>query len=265
MMKRFTLWPLLLGTVLCLGAITAQSEVASGDYSLSFDGNVAIWDISGSYSEDLDDMAMHFTINVDPTGKFAGTGYVDYQIGWDSLYADLTFSGTIKSAGNVVRVGMTMKMDGSGHVEGYDVKFKATAKETLEIDTASQYMVGTISGKVSVEVPGVGKASQPIPTTTMETRLPEDMDGGWDLTLHVAPTGTKYAGTAAVELSNERVIPFALSGAYSAKKNSTKLSLKGIDLNRCMSLSLAAAVTNAQFRVQSGKGKVLGQSITLQP
>jgi hypothetical protein len=66
-------------------------------------------------------------------------------------------------------------------------------------------------------------------------------------------------------LSNERVIPFALSGAYSAKKNSTKLSLKGIGLDRCMSMSLAAAVTNAQFRVQSGKGKVLGQTITLQP
>jgi hypothetical protein len=32
-----------------------------------------------------------------------------------------------------------------------------------------------------------------------------------------------------------------------------------------MSMSLAAAVTNAQFRVQSGKGKVLGQTITLQP
>jgi hypothetical protein len=45
--------------------------------------------------------------------------------------------------------------------------------------------------------------------------------------------------------------------------NTSKLTLKGVDLNRSMSLSLGAVVTNAQFHLQTAKGKVLGQTIVL--
>jgi hypothetical protein len=264
-MKRvmFGLFSLLV--LLQLGVANARAEELSGDYTVSFNGAVNVWDISGTYDVDLDGLKLGYTVEVDPAGKFQGQGYMSFHEGWDYLDGTLFFSGSIKSVGDVTSIVMNMKLTGSGVVSGYSATFKATMKETMEIDTANKTMVGTASGKISVAVPGVGKQSMPLEKITVEDDLPADMDGTWDVELHVAADGTKYTGTAKAELSNGRNVPFDLKGSYSAKKDTSKLALKGAGLNRGMSMNVSAVLTNAQFQVQSLKGKLLGQKVQVQP
>src|SRR2546423_12473501 len=98
----------------------ARAEIASGDYTLSFNGDVNLWDISGTYNESLGLITLNYSLNMDSSGKFTGDGSANYDDGANILNMDILFSGAVKSAGDVVRVSMKMAMAGSGVVEDPD-------------------------------------------------------------------------------------------------------------------------------------------------
>ena len=238
------------------------AEIASGTYTKEFNGELNLWDISGSYTENLEDISLSYTLNMDPSGKFTGSGSFYYDVGWSGyLSGSFTVSGSVKSAGNVTRVSLLMNIGGDGNIEGYDATFTASVKEQLEIDTGTRQMLGSASGKLTVTVPGFGKKSASIPRSVASATLPAQADGNWSLTLDIVPSGTKYAGTATVDLSNGKSFDLTLSGNYSAKKDVSKLVLKGLDRTVPISLSLKALCSSTDMSVQSLKGKGLGQKL----
>jgi len=252
--------------VLMIGtSLPLQAEIASGDYSVPFNGNVNVWDLSGATSQELGNIQLDYSLNTDAAGKLTGAGhfyYSDYDSG-DQISGSLSFNGTVRSAGSVVRVSLNIKMNGEGQVQGYYATLKATMKENLEIDELDRQLIGTARGKLTVSVAGLGKHTGSIPEIDVQAPVDPDMTGGWDLSLNLSTNRTKYSGTGAILLSNGRSFPLAASGSYSAKTDLSKLSLKGMDLNRAISLSLVTSGTNGQMVVGKLGGKVLGQKLKL--
>src|SRR6266481_3743626 len=98
----------LVGVLIIATALPLQAEMASGPYSLSFNGNVNVWDLSGTSSQELGNISLDYTLNTDPAGKLSGDGhfyYSDYESG-DYLSGPISFSGTVRSSGSVVRVNL---------------------------------------------------------------------------------------------------------------------------------------------------------------
>ena len=258
-----------IGKITCAGLAAlatlfsmARADIASGSYTVEFDGNVSIWDVSGSYSEDIGGLTIDYTLSVDPSGKITGYGSAnvsDYGVGAN---LDFNFSGTVKSSGSVTRVTLNMTAKGSGTYDVHTLSFRASMKETMEVDTVACAMTGTVSGNVSVSVQGMGKQSQKIPTTDLTLDLPVDMDGSWDLTVNTTTNGTKVTGTGQLTLSNGTTYGFSVTGSYATKTDLAKLTLKGGTANKAMSANVTANFSSAGMNVKMLKGKALGQNIT---
>src|SRR6267142_657064 len=92
-----------------------HAEIASGDYTLAFDGDINLWDVSGTYHEDMPGGigTLDYTMNSDPAGKLSGEGTAHFEDAGDYLDANFSFTGSIKSAGSVVRVSLSLKMSGT--------------------------------------------------------------------------------------------------------------------------------------------------------
>lgn len=245
----------------------ARADTASGSYTMSFADTTSLWDVSGTYTQDIGGLSVDYTLSVDPGGKITGYGSAYFGMGgYGSIDIDFDFAGTVKSSGGITRVSMNWKMSGTGSISGYAFKFGATIKSNFEIDQAACTMVGTMSGKITVSMSGYGSQSETIPTTTVELYLPDEMNGTWDLGMDLTTIGNKTTGTGQVVLSNGSVYDMTASGSYKASTDRTKLSFKGLPANRAMSVA-----TEATFHVDPGsvrdvrcailKGKALGQSL----
>ena len=248
--------------LIALLAPRSFATMADGQYKFEFNGNINIYDISGTYSEDALGIDVEYTINVDPTGHIEGQGSAHYEDGFDYLDADFTLTGSIKTSGAVTRVKITIHMAGGGVVQGYDAFFKATVKEKLEVDRGSLELVGTESGSVSVSVPGVGHRSVRIPATDVALDLPDGVDGSWTLDVGVTPEGTKFIGTGTVELSNGRTVEFTITGSYVASKDLSKLKLMATDANPGPKIKLSVTTDGFDAVLNLIKGKVLGQKFS---
>jgi hypothetical protein len=245
----------------------ARADMASGNYTMEFADTTSLWDVSGTYSQDIGGLAVDYTLSVDPGGKITGYGSANYSLGYyGSIYIDFDFAGTCKSSGGVTRVSMSWKMSGTGSISGYAFNFSASIKSNFEIDQAACTMVGTMSGKITASVSGYSQ-SVPIPTTTIVLYLPADMIGSWDLNMDLSTVGNKTTGTGKVTLSNGSVYDMTASGSYKASTNRTKLTFKGLPVNRAMSVATDATFLPAtpgyekEVRCNSLKGKALGQSL----
>lgn len=253
----------------CLSVVHA--EIASGQYSASFAGDVNLWDISGSYSNsfDLGDgeaLLYNYTLVLDPNGKISGNGSADFDFGsyGMNLNMALSFNGIVSSARGVTRVNLNMRMRGSGNVQGYDCTLTATMAQKLEIDPTNLVMVGTAGGRVGVSVRGIGSRAATLPKSEVYTPLPTGMDGTWNVTVNVTTNRNRYSGSASVMLGNGESFPFTASGTYMPRTDLSRLTLRGVAaINRAMSLSLSACCTNSQMNLKSLSGRALGQSLKL--
>ncbi len=255
----------LVAVLMIVTSLPLGAEMASGDYFVPFNGNVNVWDLSGTATQELGNIQLDYSLNTDAAGKLTGEGhfyYSDYASG-DQISGPLLFSGTVRSSGNVTRVSLNIKMNGEGQVQGSYATLKATMKENLEINELDRQLIGTARGKVTVAVTGLGRHTGSIPSIDVEAPIESDMTGNWDLSLNLSTNRTKYTGAAAITLSNGRSFPLAASGSYAAKTDLSKLSLKGMDLNRAISLSLVTSGTNGQMTVGKLSGKALGQKLRL--
>jgi hypothetical protein len=250
----------LAAAILVLATAGLRAEMGSGTYTNEFNGDVNLWDVSGTYGEDLAGLSLHYTLNMDASGKFAGQGAVSLPsfAGVNlSLNADYSFHGTVTTAGSAVRVTMAMKMKGSGEVQGTNFTFSASATEHLTPDPANRQLTGSVTGSESISIPIVHMHSTVPLRTTTQMALPAGMNGTWRLALDVSPDGNKYQGTGSVTLSNGKTIPVTVTGNYAAKTGVSRLTLKGAGIN----LSLMGLLQNGQIVVQKLNGKALGQKL----
>ena len=255
----------LCGTAIFCLVPAGRADAPSGNYSINIDAPARLYDISDTYDQDLDDLSMHYTLNVDAKGKIGGGGHASVSDGANYLNADLTFSGAMSTAGSVTRVRFSLKMAGSGEVEGHYATFSAVVTVNLEIDPTAQEMVGLASGRVSVRVPGYGSQSARLPPESFSMELPADMDGSWSVTLSevhpVTTSGRSLASTGAILLSNGNSIPFNVTGSYSPRTDQAHLTLKGTPESRGASLRLTTTSSQGAINLLSFKGKVLGQKL----
>jgi hypothetical protein len=250
----------LVAAILVLATAGLRAQMASGSYTTEFNGDVNLWDVSGTYSEDLGGLSLDYTLNMDASGKFDGQGSVSLPafFGVDlSLNADYSFHGTVNSAGTNARVTMTMKMKGGGEIQGTNFTFTASATERLTPDASNLYLTGTVTGSESISIPALHKhATAPI-RTTVQTALPAGMDGSWTLALDISPNGNRYGGTGLVTLSSGKTLPVNVTGSYAAKTGVSRLTLKGTGIN----LNLMGQFQNGQVVIQKLTGKALGQKV----
>ncbi len=261
MMKRVTVAA---AVVLALGWSASAEQIPAGTYSQSFSGTAALYDVSGTYQQDISGILLDCTFNMDSSGKFAGTGtasFDDFSSYGISGRIDADYNGTVKSANNVTRVSMNVKMKGYIEGQGTSVKFSANMRENMEVNQATGQASGTVSGTVTVSVPGHGTQTARIPPTPVSLQLPGNGNGSWNLTLNVTPAGNKYSGTGTASISGGQSHPVTVTGTYSTKAGTSKLTVKG---EKAMALTLVVSYQNGQLEVESLKGKALGQSLRTQ-
>ncbi len=249
--------------MLVFASVGSRADQASGSYTNTFTGNLSVWDLSGTYTENVEGILLNYTVNVDPSGKFTGqgtasvNGFQGYNM---NLNMDLSFNGKVTTAGNATRVTMTMKMKGGGTMEGYGITFRASANENVEVDGANRQLVGRMSGSVSVAVPSLHRhASAPF-RTTVDTALPPGATGDWTLTVNLAPNGKKYSGNASASWAGGKTVNLTATGNYVTKSDTTRLTLKG---RNAVSLAVTACCANDQMNLKRLNGKLLGQKVKL--
>lgn len=257
MQARNTL-KILLTVLFFAAASLVRAESPSGSYSALISDS-PVWDVSGSYSENTDGLRTEVSINVDNNGRISGIGSLDYSSGDDYLNADFNFSGSITRAGNVTRVKMAYKMQGTGRVDGYSGSFKATMNITMEVDALSSELLGSVSGSVSVKV-GRKSESFRIPKTEYSFSLPDELTGQWEVELNDLQNSTrnKVSGEGVIALSSGRTLSFNVTGTYVPKTDSVSLSFKG---SSGASLKLTGLAGSDDLDVRKYNGKILGQTV----
>jgi hypothetical protein len=241
------------------GLSAPGEQIPAGTYTNVFNGTAALYDVSGTYKQSISGISLDCTFSMDPSGKFTGTGAAsidDFTAYGVNGKIEAGFNGTVKSAQDVTRVTMGVKMKGYIAAEGTTAKFTANMKENMEVDQASGHMSGTVSGSVTVSVPGHGTQTVKIPPTPVSLDLPGNGNGSWNLTLSVTPAGNKYSGTGTAAISGGQSYPLTVTGTYSPKLGTSKLTIKG---QQAMTLTLAVGFQNGQIQFESLKGKALGQ------
>jgi hypothetical protein len=223
-------------------------------YYFDFEGDLHVWDISGSYTDDSLGFNISYDMTQDAQGKLTGSGSASCSV--EGIDVDISFdiTGSIKQTGGIAIVKMSFKFRGTAS-DGYDTyKFTASAKVTAEINLDS----GTIEGtaKVRVSIRGYGSYSD---ESLYTEELPLDMDGAFTLDLNVSEAGRKLQGTGALTLSSGDIYYFSVTGKYNSKTDESSFTFKGDGSSKGCSLKIK--VDESDDSITSLTGKVLGQKI----
>jgi hypothetical protein len=269
-MNMRSLWVALALACCCAVGLAQGQSPPTGEYTYQFGGDLAVWDVSGSYSQDIlgGEMDSDFTLAQDGQGKITGTGHGDY---WDedlSLNMDFTVKGSLKDVGSAVQCTCAFGISGTVEYEGKAYRLGGSFKYNLEIDQLARSLYGTITGKLCIS--GMGCASLeefnggPV---EIEVALADaDMDGSWELTVNLSsPDNRKIIATAAGLLSNGVLVNMAGKGKYNAATDQVSLSLAGDKYSvdgRGAKLKLSADASD--MGIIGLSGKVKGQGLTLE-
>ena len=252
-----------LGFAIAFGLSVASLTAAppSGIYTYQFDvDSIALWDVSGDYhlSPDInDDIPVNFDISVlqDSKGKLYGTGPTTVDIDGETVQGNYTVKGKVLVTAGVSRATATVKVSGSGMIQGLVRSYSLSETFNLEIDSAGLTAVGTGNGSAKAKGLGSGRISEDI-----NALLPEGVDGSWQLDLGVQTTVKKLSGTSTITLSNGRTLNFATGGSYSPTTDFSKVKLNGTGTSAGSKLNLLGLGDG--MGLYQVTGKVLGQTIS---
>ncbi len=266
-MKSSKTYLLTTAGALLFTARVAYGDMANGSYSFaSLSGNPPIWNISGEYTGDFGlPINMDYTVTQNSDGTLTGTGTFNVDAPPTSLSGDITVSGkvlgTSAKAGVILELNLSgggvIAVGSAGDTNNADVTAKINAK--FSVDGSNQVLVCS-GGSASLAVDDLdtnkkehesGKISK-----TVSLALPTDDNGAWDIGLTLTPNGTKYTGTAGMETTGGDAT-FTVTGTYSAKTDTSKLTLKG----DAGTISMEISTSGSSMTILSMKGKVFGQSL----
>ncbi len=242
---------------LCAAAMLFTSAVRAdqpnGSYYQDFTGIVPMWDITGNYGAGLSDLGTaDINIMQDAYGNISGDGTLSIDVYGTSIDCSVTPSGKVKND----QVSLTLLISGEQWIYGNDISVMAVAKLKLKIDAPNSQMVGggNIRARAKNLTTGVARsASQQIPSSSMA--LPPGADGGWTLSLNLAPNGNLLNGTATATTTPGNSANFTATGSYSATSDTAKVTLAGTGsaVGTKLTLLVSTAGTNVTFHAVSGK------------
>ncbi len=249
-MKKKQVFALCLALLLvCNGVSMAASGITK---SYTFDGSVAVWDISGTYSED--DLSMAYTMAQDGKGKITGYGHASYSEPGVSLSMDFVVKGKIKSQADVVSVVFSMKAKGVADTSYGPYKFSASVAYNAIIDALAEELSGTM--KMTMKMAGYKESIE----ESFTEDLPEGMDGSVDLDLTLQDGGKSLYGRGTLTLSNGEQLNYVAKGKLDEKKAEGKFSLKGEGVAKGSAFKME---TDMEYNLTEGKAKVMGQKLQL--
>lgn len=243
----------------------------SGDYTVSLNDELAVFDTSGTYEESMEGITMKYTVSSDASGKMVGTGRFSADV-WEmgiriKMDGTINVAGTVKSAGEVTRLTMAFALDGSLTASGGGYSFSgnvnAAIKGKLEVDDTTGTLSGTMSGSLKMVVTVDGKTvkeTQRIPKSSFSVDLPDTADGEWTITLsNVATDGKTITGECVATLGDDNSFDFAIKGSYKAKTDVSKITLTC--LNSKAKITIVCNDQNAELVYQKVTGKAMGQKL----
>jgi hypothetical protein len=231
----------------------AEWQNGNGDIYYQFNGNLSVWDLSGSYSGDIAaGLGLSYVITQDAAGKITGSGNASVSMGSDSIDMSFDIKGAITQKNGVAAIKLNFKGKGTALVEGESYKFTFSEKVNATVDASSN----TISGNVVVRISMQGESySETVP---FDESLPANMDGSATFSLNCTSNGKNVSGTGTLTLSNDEIYNFGVKGKYNAKSDESNLTLKG----GAKGASLKLKVDGSDGTIKTLKGKVLGQKLT---
>lgn len=221
--------------------------------TFEFEGDLAVWDISGTYNDSVGGIDVSFTLDVDSKGKITGYGDVDAYMQGVDLWGDIVVTGTITKSGAITRVTLNLKLVGTASYQGENHKFSATESVKAEIDPVARQLTGSAKAKINVEGQSQSAASD------FELDL-LGIDGSWTVPVELTTDAKgKITGSGSVFIDGGDSYKFTVKGAYSSKTTLATLTLKGADLDS-KGISLKLAVT-PEGVVNMVTGSLLGQKV----
>jgi len=255
----------LLLSSLQVGFAQSQTNVPTFSFGLPL---TPVWDISGSYYitnhlqgatiRPLDIVFRGIDLSVDAHGKVLGTGTTIVLVGDDYVGGDYKISGNMNGGGLKTRANFSIHFKGNGIVAGVSTTCNISANYKLEVNPVGLNMVGTTSGSANFSHLGGGKLKSPI-----SLPLPPGVDGGWNVTLDIAPF-KNLAGTATIIVDHNpgTVLTSKLTGNVSKRPPVAKVKLSGTGYSAGTQLNLNfTANIVATNQLASVKGKILGQKV----
>jgi hypothetical protein len=249
-------------------AVSAMAQVPSGSFSYSFT-NVPLWDISGSYTNDISTNGYTDAAIIDLTVAAGGavTGTRQDQITLEGV-------GTAEANGDItgkisVRSGVTIgtfKETGTSTGSVEDVDFTGTTKggSIAAVDASLLTIINIGEVEVcAVHEERLRRIGCKTFKGTGSAPLPVGMDGHWTLDTTVTNSVDALSGSATLTLSNGRAFPYMVVGKYASRTSLSKLNLVGTGDATGTSLTVDTQGTN--MVLVALRGKVLGQKPTILP
>lgn len=237
---------LIIVIALCVGGFcsSAHAETFTNDLSAS------VWDIGGSYEEDVEGIPMSYTVSQDGKGKLTGYGSASGTVDGVSLNMDFLVKGKISSKKSITTIQQKLSIKGTASYQGQMLKFSGSVSMKTVVDEISRVMSGTIT----ISLLGFKETE-----SYYEDLSDVDMDGTVVLITSINEVEGKLIGDAVLELSNGRLIHMLVKGKD--KNGQLLIQAKGIKDDSDSSGSGIKIIFDSLRDVVDFKAKALGQKL----
>ena len=240
--------------LLGLAAACSAQPSGQGQYDFSPTRPPALWDLSGTYSNEAGGLRFVTTLHHSPSGLLTGTGLAHYSDAATVINATQTLTGHV-SGSSKTRV--TLQAQGQGQFTGTAFFFPVSGPFMSVLDLSLNPANSTVSGRSSGSLCIEGRGCRTL-TTNVTFQLPPEVDGAWTLALNVTNRQNAVRGTATAQLSNGHTVAFNVRGTHAARSGISRLKLLGTGAALRSTLTLRLGVTN---ELQALNGKLFGQRL----
>lgn len=239
-----------------IGLATACSAQPSGQeqYDFSLTRPPALWELSGTYSNEAGGLRFVTTLHHAPNGLLTGTGTAHYNEAATVINAAQTVTGRVSGSS---KTHVTLQAKGQGLFTGTAFFLPISGPFMGVLDLSLNPTNSTVSGRSSGSFCIEGRGCRTL-TTNVTFQLPPAVDGAWTLVLNVTNRHNAVRGTATAQLSNGLTIAFNVRGTHAARSGISRLKLLGISAAPRTMLTLRLGTTN---ELQALNGKLFGQRL----
>jgi hypothetical protein len=241
---------------LTLTALTAFSQAPTGQIPFIFT-NAPLWDFSGLYTNGVQDDVVTVQFVHAANGAISGTRTEIATNATENLYGSAFVTGRVfstpQAVGFIVR---PYKETLSGTINGRPVLAQVSAHGRVVLIPALLSFQTESVGKVCV----IGGRCVTL-NQSSQISLPAGMDGTWTLELGISDSGNKLIGSAAVVLSNHRVLNYTVSGSYGPNRQTSVMRLIGS--GDTQGSWMVITIQGPTGHLTSLSGNVLGQKMRI--